>query len=84
MTATVYPLNARTAVKIAELQRAPMPSTRVLSPEARQAFSSLDGRMNALRRVFSGPFATESQAAEIERLANEIRADALRVVRLAR
>lgn len=81
---TVTPLNVRSAAKLAELQRAPMPVTRLLSPEARQAFASLDGRMNTLRRMFSGSFCTESQAAEIGRLIEEVKLDAQRVARLAK
>jgi hypothetical protein len=71
----------RPALKI---NRAPMPQTRVLSLEARQAYSSLKGRMGQLDRIFSGRFALESQAAEIGAICEEIRIDAQRVWRLSR
>ena len=78
---TVVPLR-RPALK--PVDRAPMPATRVLSTDARLAFSSLEGRLNALRRQFSGSFCTESQAAEIGRLCEEIKLEAQRLYRLTR
>lgn len=55
-----------------------------IPPAARHAFTDLEGRMAALRRVFAGPSATVATYAEIGRLADEIRTAAERVKRGAR
>lgn len=56
----------------------------LLTPEARQAFAGLEGKFNALKRIYSGPFASTLAADEIERLCGELRVEAQRVARLAR
>lgn len=76
---TVVPL-CRPVVKLDH----PMPATRVLSTEARQAFSSLEGNVGMLRRCFSANFCTESQAAEIEKLCEAVQSDAKRLWRITR
>ena len=76
---TVVPLR-----RPVHVDRAPFPQTRVLSTDARLAFSSLEGRMGALRRCFSGAFVTESQAATIAGLCEDARADLQRLYRLTR
>ncbi len=76
---TVTPLR-----KPVSVDRSPMPITRILSPEARLAFSSLKGRIGALDRCFMGAFVTESQASEIGKLCEEIRIEAQRVWRTSR
>lgn len=55
-----------------------------LSAEAREAMAALDGKMAALRRIFSGSFTTNHQAADIERLTIEIGVQARLVWRLSR
>lgn len=55
-----------------------------LRQEARQSFSRLANLTGQLGRTFSGPSCTVSAAAEIGRLCDEIRAEALRVKGLAR
>ncbi len=77
---TVIPM-VRPALK---LDRSPMPQTRVLSTDARLAFSSLEGRIGALRRCFAGAFVTESQAATIAGLIEDARADLQKLYRLTR
>ncbi len=72
------------SLKRAAAQRMEMPQTRILSPEARQAFASLKGRMGALDRCFAGSFVTESQAATIAGLIEEARTDLQRLYRLTR
>ena len=54
------------------------------SPEAREAFASLDGKVGALRRCFSGSFVTSHAKAEIDRLCEQVRIEAQRVWRLSR
>lgn len=63
---------------------APAPTHKVIPASARHAFTDLEGRMAALRRVFAGPSATVATYAEIGRLADEIRTAAERVKRGAR
>lgn len=72
---------------VTELRRPrsqPAPGYTLLSPEARQAFAALEGRFGALKRIFSGPFASTLSASEIEGLCGELRIEAQRVARLAR
>ncbi len=78
MTATIVSLRKPVP------DRSPMPQTRILSPEARLAFSALKGRIGALDRCFMGAFVTESQAATIAGLIEEARTDLQRLYRLTR
>jgi len=55
-----------------------------LTPQAREAFAALKGRVGALERVFSGSFTSAASHAEIGRLTEEIRAASQLVWRLSR
>lgn len=60
------------------------PSYAPLSQEAREAYAALRGRLNALDRVFSGPFCTTQAKAQVSALAHEIAQGAQRVGRLCK
>lgn len=56
----------------------------MLQPAARHAFTALKADADRLGRIFAGPSASITAAAEIERLCAEIVANAGRVKRWAR
>jgi hypothetical protein len=65
--------------------KAPIEPTHVtFQPAARHAFTSLEGRVGQLRRIFAGPSASITAAAEIERLCADIMTETQRVRRLAK
>lgn len=55
---------------------------RSISPEAREAFVALEGRMNALKRIFAGSFATTTAHDQIETLCDGLE-NAVRKLRRA-
>ncbi len=73
-----------TVIALRQPPRVAQSSYTQLSPEARQAFACLKGRIGALERIFAGNFASAVSAAEIEGLCGEVRIEAQRVARLAR
>ncbi len=62
----------------------PVDTHAVLPAAARNAMTELEGKVNALRRIFAGPSAPLAQIARIEALANEIQTEAKRVARFSR
>lgn len=56
----------------------------ILPAGARNAMTNLEGKVNALKRVFSGPSTTIEQAARIAELTNAIQSEAAVIRRLAR
>jgi hypothetical protein len=60
------------------------PTHVVFQAAARNAFTGMEGSFNALRRIFAGPSASVTSAAQIDRLCAEIVAEAQRVKRWAR
>jgi len=60
------------------------PTHVTFQPAARNAFTALEGRVNQLRRTFSGPSASLTAAADIGRLCDEVIAEAQRVRRFSR
>lgn len=55
-----------------------------LTPQAREAFAALKGRVGALERCFAGSFVTSGQAETIARLTQEIQSAAQLVYRRTR
>ena len=82
MEAKILPLRR------AERQPEPKPplveTHAVLPPGARTAMASLDGKVNALRRIFSGSSTPIAMLAQLNELTLEIQAEAGRIRRLAR
>ena len=70
---------------IREVERdTPAPTHITIPPGARHAFTDLEGRMAALKRIFAGPSATATAYAEVGRIADEVRTAAERVKRFSR
>lgn len=81
---TVVPLNARTAEVLAEIEAQPAAQHVTLPAGARNAFTALEGKVGALRRIFAGPSTPAAMAAQIEQLTLDIRVEAQRIARLSR
>lgn len=56
----------------------------ILPAGARNAMTNMEGKVNALKRVFSGPSTTIEQAARIADLTNAIQSECATIRRLAR
>ena len=71
MTATVTPLRAKRSA-----QPSTQPAYVTIPPATREAFSSLDGTVNELRRTFAASYTTQAACDRARALCSAIEAEA--------
>lgn len=83
---TVSTLKPRTSLRVVEpTPKLPLVETHTVLPAgARNAMANLDGKVNALRRIFAGPSTPVAMLAKIADLTLEIQTEAQRIRRLSR